>query len=191
MTLIVGIEHEGGVYLGADSGNWRGDGLESSNATPKLCQVGPLLVGLCGAQRLNNLVRYGIGDLPAARGDAERYLVLEFIPRLRDALLAAGAMGKDQEGRDSADGAMLVACGGMVFTISNEMCVARNTFGYAATGHPTAIAIALGVLACTARREPEERIRQALEVAEDHCDAVRGPYVFERQAAVSREVRTA
>lgn len=186
MTLIVGIEHEGAAYMGADSGFWS-NSLEDANVQPKLFTLGPLLVGCAGTLRVSNIVRYGIEDLPPVEGaDCLRYIVREFVPRMRAAVLEGGAMERDGDQCDRWGGNLLIACGGELYSLSGYFCAMRNTRGYASAGHDLAQAVASGVLASTPNRPPAERIGLALRTAEDHTDVVRAPYVLEVQQAPSQ-----
>jgi hypothetical protein len=178
MTLIVGIEHEGAVYMGADCGGWYGDGFEDAHTSPKIFSLPPLVLGGAGTVRATQLVRYACAELPAKIGDdSQGYLVRELVPRIRGVLEAGGSIEREN-GVENATAEFLVSCGGQLFNVSDRLCVFHNSRGYATAGHPIARAVASGVLAVTAEFDPMRRIRWALEAAENHTDAVRSPFCF-------------
>ncbi len=182
MTLIVGIEQAGVVYMAADTGGWR-DGFEDSTAASKLFTLGPLLIAYCADLRAANIVRYRMEDLPSVEGDPEAYMVREFIPRLQSALDANWGFKKGDEEAQLWGGSMLVGCGGHVFQVSGAFDVWRNDRGYAVFGGTSAMGVALGVLAVTQGVPTSARLTLALEVAADHTDYVRAPFHFASSSA--------
>ena len=179
MTLIVGIEDAGRVYMAADSGAWGSCGFVDSGAHFKLARVGPLLLGCAGDLRASNLVRHALDDIPAVEGDPERYLVREFVPRLRGVMEAHGAdKTNDETSTKGWGGWCMVAVQGQIYALSAAYCVFRNTRGYAAVGADAARGVALGVLSVTKDRLPvAERLRLALHQAAEHTENVRAPFV--------------
>lgn len=184
MTLIVGIEQDGVAYVGADTGVWENNNVENL-PDGKIIEAGPLLIGMAGHWRVANIVRYALDALPVLGSRApEAYVVREFVPRMRAALTEAGAMEQGEDKSDKWSGNALIACSGQLFSLSDWFCVYRNSRGYATAGHQVAAAIAKGVFAATAiGTAPRDRLALALEAAEAHTDAVRGPYTFAEQRA--------
>lgn len=192
MSVVVGIEHQGTVYMGADSGGWR-NGFEDASSTSKLIRVGPLLIGCTGDLRAQNVLEHWVDDLPELGDSVERYLIRELIPRIRDASVAQGCVKKfdECEGADGWGGHLLIGARDELWLLSGAYCVFRNTRGYAAVGADSGAGIALGVLYATASLEPWQRISQALAAAEEHTDVCRRPFHFETLSGATYGIRMA
>lgn len=187
MSLIMGLEHDGDVWMGTDSGCW-GDFLNPV-LPPKVWQWGDVLVGGVGRTQFVGALR--TGDFPpdyigySAFEDIERYLVREFVPHCKEVLSQAGVEPK--KGRDSG-GALIVAVSGVLADIANDWSVEIVSRPYLGQGAPTAVAVAYGSLWETRDSpDPQDRLVRALEAAEGHTDAVRRPFVVRRLERAARD----
>lgn len=182
MSLAVGIQHEGVIYMGADSGMW--NNYEDTCARAKIFRWGPLLVGAVGRGRFINLVRTA-DPPPLPKGgefDHEYVLVRFVVPHLRGILQEAGALQTDKEDGEESGGNLLVAYRGELAEISEDLGVSISRRPYDATGHPSAVGCAYGALFVSHdSADPIQRLRLAFDAAEEHTDAVRGPYIFFRE----------
>lgn len=178
MTVIVGVEKDGEVWIGGDSAgvsNW----TVMPRADSKVFRVGEFLYGIAGSFRGGNVLRYGF--TPPARLEGEDtlvYLNTRFVDGLRAALAAAGAKGTEN-GVDMTDSlSFLLGYRGRLYEIGADFQVGFNGGGYAATG--SGWAVALGALHATSGLAPEDRVLAALRAAEAHNIGVRGPFTIER-----------
>src|SRR5690349_24228460 len=99
MTCIIGVEHGGVVYMGADSiavDNWAKDIF----AMPKLFHRGEFLFGSCGNPRQQQLLQYLL-DIPERKADIsdEGYLV-EVVEAVRQLFRDKG-LGETDKGKDT------------------------------------------------------------------------------------------
>ena len=150
MTCIVGIEHEGVVYLGADS--LSGNGYTSDSIAEAKCfRSGDYVIGVAGSWRVMDLVRYL--QLPEPPKYAtHRYVTNTLVPIIRKTLLRGGIQpgpkGPHGEADPDSGPSMLLGFRGRLFRIETDYCVLRSKTGYATIG--SGEPVALGSLATTA-----------------------------------------
>lgn len=178
MTLIVGVEHAGAVYMGGDTGMW--DQFTAPFRGTKLVSLPGLVLGVAGAFKGNNLLAHAL-EVPAREADtgAERWLVRQVVPAMRTVFADGGMWTSDNDGGGVPGLLILAAVEGELFEIGGDLSVTRSARGYGAVGHASAVGVALGVLHATrGAADPCERIRMALEAGEEHTSSVRAPYTF-------------
>lgn len=184
MTCIVGIEHEGGVTIAADSAGTNGWSI-SSRADAKLFRVGPYLFGFCGSFRMGQLLHYSL-DAPLLPDDddIERHMATKFVDTVR-CCLQLGGYAKSKNDVESG-GTFLVAAAGHLFCIQDDYQVARQLMGYDVIG--SGEEVALGSLHSTADYDltPTERALMALHAAADLTTFVRAPFHVETLTAGDR-----
>jgi ATP-dependent protease HslVU (ClpYQ) peptidase subunit len=174
MTCIVGLVHDGKVYMGGDSAGVCGYDLQV-RADEKVFQNGEFIMGFCGSFRMGQLLRYKFkppAHYPGVPDD--EYMVTTFIDSVRECL-KTGGYAWNENGRESG-GRFLVGYRGHLFFIDNDYQVGRLADGFAAVG--CGDQIAHGALYATIGKPPEERIKTALEAAERFSAGVRGPFVI-------------
>jgi hypothetical protein len=179
MTAIVGLVQNGAVHIGGDSAGIGGWSL-SVRADLKVFENGPYIMGFTTSFRMGQLLRYSL-KTPEPDGDLERFMATTFVDCVRDCLKEGGWMQKDSEREQG--GEFLVGVRGRLFECSLDFQIAEDLDGYTAVG--AGFEIALGALHATSRTRmaPQKRLRTALEAAERHSAAVRGPFTFLSQAA--------
>lgn len=173
MTCIVGLVRDGRVYMGGDSA-----AVDESHrmqvTEPKVFRHGPMIIGDAGAFRAGQVLRYCLkaGELNGwGHGDPLAWLVEVFIPPLRQVLEDHG-VEKDQR----CD--MLVGLRGRLFQIDEEFQVLESAESFAAIG--SGRDYALGALCALGDwHDPEFNVKRALEVSEQWCSSVKGPWTFE------------
>jgi len=75
MTCIVGIQHDGRVYIGGDSAGVAGYSI-TSRADAKVFTVGPYVMGFTSSFRMGQLLRYGLkAPKPPVVGSAVRQVL--------------------------------------------------------------------------------------------------------------------
>lgn len=183
MTVIIGLKHEGQVWVGADSFCSNGD-LSSRVASPKVFRVHepnnkrPILMASCGDVRAHQLLRYGFQVPALVSGvDLMHYLVCDFCEAARARLREGGVVFKE-DGADGFQGGLLLAMENRLFVLTRGFSVeesVRPFYAFGAGGE-----FASGALFGSAHLEPESRVRQAMEAAADLSPSVCGPFYIEK-----------
>lgn len=188
MTCIIGVEHEGVVYMGADSialNGWSKD----VTAQSKLFQVGADLLFACaGNPRMAQIMRY-LTDLPRAvpEGDNdERRLLIHVVEPIRKALKEYGYL--TTENGQELGASFLIGFNGGVWEVNNSFQLCRSARKMCAMG--VGDDHALGALYATLSQFETwtptaiiEAIRHALSTAEALNSGVSRPFVLETLAA--------
>lgn len=175
MTCIVGIEHAGGVTIGADSA--ASDGWSfSARADGKLFRNGPYLIGFCGSYRMGQLLRYSLEAPIVPERDLDRHMATTFINAVRSCLLDGGYA--ERKNRVETGGTFLVGVAGRLFMIESDYQVGGQRNGFDACG--SGAEVALGSLHTTANAKskmaPRRRALTALQAAADLTAFVGGPF---------------
>lgn len=185
MTAIVGLAHNGTVYLGGDSAGVAGYSLVV-RADAKVFANGPYVMGFTSSFRMGQLLRYAfqpptlLGVGVEKTDDVPKFMATQFIDAVRETLKGGGWLKKDSEREDG--GTFLVGVRGRLFRISDDFQVGESADGYAAVGCGHEIAV--GALYATAktRMTPQRRVRMALEAAERFSAGVRAPFTYAETA---------
>ena len=180
MTCIIGIEHNGKVYMRGDSAAAEGWNIRLST-TPKVFRKQNFLIGYTWSFRMGQVIQYA-HDLPelAEHPDNYAYLVESFIPFVRDAFREAGFL--KVENSQEEGGQFLVGIRGEIFTIHNNFAVLRAVDGFDSIGCGFAYALgALQILEINGRirENPKLAIEVALDTAAYFSNGVSGPFIFE------------
>jgi ATP-dependent protease HslVU (ClpYQ) peptidase subunit len=180
MTCIVGVAHEGQVWVGGDSAGVAGHDV-TVRTDRKVFRNGAFVMGFTTSFRMGQLLavklqpsRYHQED------DPWRYMVDSFIDDVRKCL-KEGGFAKVENGVDRG-GQFLVGFRGRLFNVAGDYQVGEATVGFDAVG--CGESFALGSLAETSALEPEERVRHALIAAERFSGGVRGPFHIEKTDVV-------
>lgn len=185
MTCIVGLVANKHIYLGGDSLASTGS-LSQTMVESKVFRVGEnCIMGYSGTVRMCNLLRHKL-ELPEHPIDmsTEKYLTTLFVDALRTLLKDAGLAAKTNE-QEATTGSILIAYRERLFKVGYDYCVMEASDGFDSIG--SGDEIALGVMHATRHLDlqPQERIRLALEAAENLCESVRGPFTVEVLEPVS------
>lgn len=175
VTAIVGLVHQGTVYIGGDSAGVAGYSM-TVRADAKVFRSGPYVFGFTTSFRMGQLIRYALdAPEPEPEADLDRFMATTFIDAVRDCLKTGGWARKDNDREEG--GTFLVGIRGRLFTIEDDYQVGASVDGYAAVGCGSEIA--LGALFATARTRmsPVRRIMVALQAAERFSAGVRGPFL--------------
>ena len=172
MTCIVGVQHEGKVWIGGDSAGVAGWSL-SVRADEKVFRNGPMIMGFTSSFRMGQLLRYSLTVPHHPDGmDADEWMCTAFVDEVRRCLSAGGFAKKDSEVEEG--GFVLVGYRGVLYQVESDYQVARRASGYDAIGSGSDIA--LGALAVTQGMAPKPRVLAALKAAERHNAAVCAPF---------------
>lgn len=178
MTCIVGLKHEGDVYIGGDSAgvDTRSYAL-SIRADRKVFSNGPIVAGFTSSFRMGQLLRYKF-DVPKLHPDDDlsKWMATDFIDAARTCFKDGGFARKNDE--EESGGTLLVGVDGRLFSIYDDYQVAENVEPYAACG--CGAELALGYLFASTDKPPEMRIKGALSAAERFSAGVRSPFHVEK-----------
>ena len=172
MTCIVGLVHEGTVFIGGDSAGVGGMSL-TVRADEKVFRNRDFLMGFTTSFRMGQLLRYSLE--PPRRhpdDDIHQYMVVDFVNAVREYLKAGGYASKEDE--VESGGTFLVGYAGHLFTVDSDYQVGIPEDGFAAVG--SGQDIAQGSLFATQGQEPRQRVLTALQAAERFNAGVRGPF---------------
>lgn len=173
MTAIVGLVHDGGVYIGGDSAGVSGLQL-TVRADSKVFRNGPYLFGFTTSFRMGQLIHHALTP-PKPKGPLERFMSTTFIDAIR-ACLKDGGWARRENDREEG-GTFLVGVAGRLFVVYEDYQVGQAADGYAAVG--CGDQVALGALYATAGAgmPPRRRVRLALSAAERFSAGVRAPFI--------------
>lgn len=176
MTCIVGIEHEYGVLLGADSAGVAGYTI-TVRADEKVFTVGPYVMGFTGSFRMGQLLRYHLEPPvpgPDDLADMDRFIATKFIDAVRHTLKEGGFTRLDNSQEEG--GTFLLGIAGLLYYIGEDFQFGRATHGFQAVG--AGDEFALGSLHTTASsgRSAWDRAELALSAAAALCGYVVPPF---------------
>ncbi len=179
MTCILGLEHNGKVYMGADSSAVSGyDGFKSR--LKKVFRRGPFLIGYTTSFRMGQLLQYDLnlsGLLIEPTDDLE-FMSTAFITAVRDCL-KAGGYAKIDNGTEEC-GQFLVGFRGRLYSIGADFQVNSSHDGYMAIGAGFAYALgALEILLNWQHDQPERNVISALQASGHFSVGVSQPYYVE------------
>ena len=174
MTCIIGLEHKGKAYVGADSmasDGWSSDAI----ADPKIFQRGGYLIAYTTSYRMGQILEH-IVDLPEPPQDCDMaFMVKEFTETIRKSLKDYG-FSKIENSKEEG-GNFIVAVKGRVFHIQSGFNVIRNKSGIAVDG--AGGSYALGAMLALAHLPPEKRIYRALEISgQSECNGASALYCY-------------
>lgn len=172
MTCIVGIAHEGAIYLGGDS---IASNLYNADivAQPKVFARDGLVFGYTSSFRFGQLLEHAL-DVPARLADERtEAFVFRLCNAIRDCLREHGWMGKSED-RD-AGGEAIVGVDGRLFVVQADFAAVESRRGFAAVG--SGEGFALGALVATADwTDHRHRVVTALRAAATLAAHVRPPF---------------
>lgn len=173
MTCIVGIAHEGNVYIGGDRSAVDGWNKFTSEES-KVFRVDEVLIGTCGSHLVTQAMKYEL-ELSRLQGQAEtdmHYLVTVFAKEVRK-LIAGLTTKRDDDGEAAFSGGALFGYRGNLYRLSSNCQVDyfNRRFDAIGSGAP----FALGAVAASGLQEPVKIIHQALRIASELCCDVWGP----------------
>ncbi len=171
MTCIVGLEHKGKVYMGADSAAAAGWEVRATRI-PKLFRRGPFLIGYTTSSRMGQLLQHRL-EIPAANGkNPMTYLVSDIIEAMRQCLRDGGFTKIENNVEEGGD--FLIGYANALYRIGEDFQLNTMKEGFDAIG--CGREYALGVLYYTSALEPRGRLRNALRAAAHFSGGVIPPF---------------
>lgn len=163
MTCIVGIEHQGRVWIGGDSLATDDNGNIAHLRGEKVFRNGPLVIGVTGSLRCTQLLHHALRVPERRRGQSvDAWMCTDFIGAVR-AAFAGGGWEKKKDDGEALGGFFLVGIGSALYAVDDDFCATRAREGYQAMG--TGGRCAKGALYATRRQPVEYRIKMALRAA--------------------------
>lgn len=155
MTVIVGVAHEGKVYMAADRGTSE-KGFLGSSTTHKIKRINDMIVGYSGSRGTGQLAF--TCTFPAVGSDLESWLRVDFANTIQS---ASELFKLDINGEDNS-ASFLVGTQGRVFEISSQDW-SVSEYPEIATG--SGYAYAMGSLYSSRDLDPKTRVRLAVGAA--------------------------
>lgn len=133
MTCIVGLEHDGRVFLGGDI---QGTGWNNKvvHTQPKVFNKNGVIFGYTTSYRFGQILEHGLADPVVPENPAEiyRWLITVLIPEIKNALKMHGYEG---------GGNCLIGVKDQLWELQNDFSVLRSTRGFASVGSGTEYAM--------------------------------------------------
>jgi ATP-dependent protease HslVU (ClpYQ) peptidase subunit len=171
MTCIIGLIHDGVVYIGGDSAAV--STYVQSRQDKKVFRNGPMLMGFAGCFRMGQILNYALKIPDHPEGMEEmRYMVAHFIPVVKRCL-NANTWEPDEDDRP----ALLVGYRNNLYLVDCDHQVGNVHDNILAIGEGDEIA--LGAMYALKSVPPVERITQALEIVSHLKSGVRPPFTVE------------
>lgn len=181
MTCIVGLEHEGVVYIGGDSASVSSSYEIFESGIEKVFKNGGMLMGYTTSWRMGQLLRYAVSAPDHdPRDDDMQYLVVDFVDAVRKTFKEKGWLTKTSDVEEGGD--FLLGYKDKLYHISSDFQVNPNRCGYAACGCGSSYALgAMHDIRQNGKKvAPEDAVRRALEAAAYHSAGVIGPFLIMR-----------
>lgn len=175
MTCIVGIEHEGSVWIGGDSCASSGSDIRIRN-DPKVFVRDGFIIGFTASFRMGQILMFDWAPpkRKSKHTDGFRFMVKHVVPSIRTCL-RDGGYTLTENGREEG-GNFLIGHRGQLFEIDSDFQVAMPMDGFAAVG--SGAHYALGAL--LGRKKSKKTVACALRAAACFNGAVKGPFIIER-----------
>lgn len=168
MTAIIGLEHDGKVYIGADSAAVSKEQyIIDICAEKKIFKNKNFIFGGAGSFRLMQITQYTF-DPPFHKKHLSdmKYLCGPFIKQF---------MKTVDEDQYELNGQLLMGYKGKLYCIQNDFHISSLAESFCSIGIGSQFAI--GAMASNVGiKDPKERILQALKVSEKFCAGVCGPF---------------
>jgi ATP-dependent protease HslVU (ClpYQ) peptidase subunit len=179
MTTIIGVEHEDGCVLLADSRTTDSEGrIYSHSSITKLNKRGDFIIGGSGEASPCDIAQHlWIPPKLTARDrkDLQHFMIVKAMPSLRKCLSSNG-YNFDERSNDGSRFQMLIAVNGVIFDVDQDLVASRNEPGIYAVGSGSSYA--LGALHAGAD------IMGAMEIAASLTVYTAPPYLQLEQSKV-------
>jgi len=180
MTCIIGKLHDGKVYMAGDSAA-SGTSDRLIFAHQKVFRMGDMLIGVCGSNRVLQLIRYEL-ELSRSQNEGEpdeQYLVKVFAKEVQALFASRNITGKDGSDEETFYGGVLIGYHGRLYHMFHnyQLDQYRQDYGAMGSGAP----YALGAYAALKQREddPTALLCGSLEIAATLCSEVGAPFYIE------------
>ena len=175
MTCIIGLVENGEVYLGADSAAVSGSEIRTS-IIKKVFRRGEFLFAYTSSFRMGQLLQHQLvlDELPMNYLVTMDYMVNQFIENVRDLFKSKGY--SKIENNEEYAGNFLIGVHGRLFHIWSDFQVSEF-LDYTADGSGKQFALGAMEALKTVIKTPEERIIEAIKIAEKFTTTVSLPAI--------------
>lgn len=174
MTCIVGMTHNGTVWMGGDSAGTAGNMNQRIRADKKVFIKEGMIIGFCGSFRMGDILKHKLQVPTPVNGDVDSFMVNQFVDALRDCLESENKSA-GLTGHDRLYPSILVGLRGRLYNIESDYQCGRPEDGYDAVGSGSSVAVG-AMHAAPEGITPRRRITIALEAASRMDAAVRPPF---------------
>jgi len=172
MTCIIGLEHNGHVYIGADSAAQAGWKVRPTRLQ-KVFRRGPFLIGYTTSFRMGQILQHHLEVRePEKKESDDAFMVCAFIEAVRECLKDKGFT--KIENNQEEGGFFLVGYAGTLYQVTGDFQINSSTEGLDAFG--CGDDYALGAMKALEDLPPRKRIKKALEIAAHFSGAVCAPF---------------
>ncbi len=174
MTCIVGVAHNGKVYMGGDSSaSDEHNSFVSTRKEPKVFIKGDYLIGYAGSFRFGKVLEHTFIPPKLNDDNLDRFLNTIFIDSLRQYCDESKVDPSSEQ--DSAE--MLLGVNGRLFEFCNDWHFGEDSNNFNSIGSGSQFA--MGSIFSTRRiKSPHARIKTALEASERFSPSVSGPFTI-------------
>ena len=172
MTCIIGLEHNGKVYIGADSASASGWQVLETRL-PKVFLRGEIVIGYTTSFRMGQILQHHLEVRPQEEGETDdAFVVCVFIEAVRECLKKHGFTKIENNVEEG--GFFLVGYRGILYKIADDFQANSMAGGFSAIG--CGEKYALGAMQALEHLPPRKRIMKALKIAAHFSGGVRGPF---------------
>lgn len=172
MTCIIGLEHKGHVYIGADSAAATGWKVRKSRLH-KVFRINEFLIGYTSSFRMGQLLQYKLQVKQREKKQSrDTYMVTVFAEAVRECLKTGGYT--TIENNEETGGTFLIGYQGCLYDSVSDFQINSNVDGISAVG--CGGDFALGAMRALAYLSPRKRIKQALKITAYFSGGVCGPF---------------
>lgn len=173
MTCIIGLEHEGNVYIGADSAAVEGWTVRQIGLH-KVFRRGDFLIGYTTSFRMGQILQHHLAARAQKASEEDgAYMVCAFVEAVRECLREK-AYTTVKDSREKG-GCFLAGYSGKLYRVDGSFQVGHFRDGFDAVGSGAEFALgAMEALGCSML--PRKRIKRALRIAMHFSGSVRGPF---------------
>ena len=173
MTCIIGLEHDGYVYIGADSASVAAGWDVWQTRLQKVFRRGPFLIGYTTSFRMGQILQHHLEVREPEREESDdAFMVCAFIEAVRKCLKDKG-FARIESNQESG-GFFLVGYAGTLYRVTGDFQVNSNAGGLDALG--CGADYAFGAMKALEDLPPCERLLSALKIAAHFNAAVRAPF---------------
>lgn len=188
MSVVVGIEHKGQVWMAADSLVSDDEITFETTEPPKVFEWNGVVLGSVGSFRVGNVL-FEAFEPPKIKAseDALSFMVRRFAPALRVTLEENDIDTKRKVVEDSfmlidewsLMVGLIVGGEGRIYIVDDDFSVSRAADGYAFIGSGGEVAAGALFAIQGSKRTPGWRIEKAVAAASKHVASVGGKIVIE------------
>lgn len=184
MTCIVGVKHNGKVYIGGDSASVDGYSV-NSRRDRKVFKNTNFLIGFAGSFRMGQIMRFNFKPPKhkPSKSDYE-YMCTDFVKKMQTTFEANGFDGQNKRSEKETCGQILVGYRSELYEIGEDYQVGVVFDDFNAIGIGYDLALGSLYTSCTLETSgvvisPEEKIKYALDASSKYNGGVLPPYTID------------